>query len=750
MPNGGTALPCTVVTDQNGHNTTYAYDSSSLQVNYVKDALAHVSAQSFNSSTYQVQSTTDALNKQTTYTYDSNNNLTSSTDPTGAKTQTSYTPINQAYYPSMQTDAQGNVTTNTYDGSGNLLAQKDNTSGDTLAYTYNANGTIASQTDADGHTTSYSYDANGNQITVTPPAPIGATTMTYDQLSRLKTETDGNNHTTTYTYDNEGRITHIAYSGTPTPSISYTYDADGNVLTEVDSTGTTTFTYDALNRQLTQTLPSGTVTTNSYDGVGNLTSLNDGTGTTTYTYNVDDLMDTLTAPGGAVSHYGYDSDNNRTCIIYPNGTGMLLTFDASGRELTNTGGKISTTSCSASTTITTPLTGYSDNYGSATASKDEIQSETIHVAGNYGTSVVDTYTYDSQNQLTNVTNPNQTWTVGYDANGNMTSKTYAGASTFNASYTYNNANELTSASNTGTGTGSATYSYDSNGNLTSVTNGTSGAGALTHAQTHTYNTANQDISGTGTATGSSSSYSYGYSGTNQTNRVSNASNATVYTGLGLSTEKTSATNTNEYVRCSCGLLNSERTTAGNVYYYLFDGLGSVVGMTDSSGNLVATYGYDPFGSVGGGTVQSGVINPWGYAGGYTDTTTGLIKFGIRYYDPHVGRWTQATPIGGSLQEATKANPYVYVDNDPINGTDLGGAHLCHFFSESWLFKFAQFISWWGVGVGIIGLFFAIFGGPPGIFAGLILGIVAYIVVQYGSSYGAYMQRHFPHGGWLCV
>ena len=72
-------------------------------------------------------------------------------------------------------------------------------------------------------------------------------------------------------------------------------------------------------------------------------------------------------------------------------------------------------------------------------------------------------------------------------------------------------------------------------------------------------------------------------------------------------------------------------------------------------------------------MQSGLVNPWGYAGGYTDKTTGLIKFGIRFYDAHTGRWTQATPIGGSLQEATKANPYVYADNNPINETDPSGA-----------------------------------------------------------------------------
>ncbi|MBU2565504.1 MAG: RHS repeat protein, partial [Candidatus Thermoplasmatota archaeon] len=33
------------------------------------------------------------------------------------------------------------------------------------------------------------------------------------------------------------------------------------------------------------------------------------------------------------------------------------------------------------------------------------------------------------------------------------------------------------------------------------------------------------------------------------------------------------------------------------YYYLFDGLGSVTGLTDTGGNLVATYGYDAFGNI---------------------------------------------------------------------------------------------------------------------------------------------------------
>ncbi len=53
-------------------------------------------------------------------------------------------------------------------------------------------------------------------------------------------------------------------------------------------------------------------------------------------------------------------------------------------------------------------------------------------------------------------------------------------------------------------------------------------------------------------------------------------------------------------------------------------------------------------------------------------STGLYKFGIRYYDATTGRWTQRDPVGGSLAETTKLNPYVYAGDDPINETDLSG------------------------------------------------------------------------------
>ncbi len=56
--------------------------------------------------------------------------------------------------------------------------------------------------------------------------------------------------------------------------------------------------------------------------------------------------------------------------------------------------------------------------------------------------------------------------------------------------------------------------------------------------------------------------------------------------------------TTYYIRCSCGLLNSERTPDGKTHYYLFDDLDSVVGLTDSqTGNDDNMYDYNPYGQM---------------------------------------------------------------------------------------------------------------------------------------------------------
>jgi RHS repeat-associated protein len=96
----------------------------------------------------------------------------------------------------------------------------------------------------------------------------------------------------------------------------------------------------------------------------------------------------------------------------------------------------------------------------------------------------------------------------------------------------------------------------------------------------------------------------------------------------------------------------------------------VILVTDSTGKVQDSYSYDPLGNSLGKTES--VVNPWQFAGGYLDATTGLYKFGTRYYNPTVGRWTQPDPKGGNITDINSLARYAYADNDPINLTDSSG------------------------------------------------------------------------------
>ena len=94
-----------------------------------------------------------------------------------------------------------------------------------------------------------------------------------------------------------------------------------------------------------------------------------------------------------------------------------------------------------------------------------------------------------------------------------------------------------------------------------------------------------------------------------------------------------------------------------------------MGVTDSSGNKVNSYDYDPFGVML--NQQEGVSNPFKFAGGYLDAS-GFEQFGVRYYSPSLGRWTQQDPVAGSLFDLNSGNRYVYASDNPVNQVDPSG------------------------------------------------------------------------------
>jgi RHS repeat-associated protein len=105
-----------------------------------------------------------------------------------------------------------------------------------------------------------------------------------------------------------------------------------------------------------------------------------------------------------------------------------------------------------------------------------------------------------------------------------------------------------------------------------------------------------------------------------------------------------------------------------VYYYHYDGLGSVVALSDAGGDTVQVYEYSAFGWVAASDPNH--ANPFLFTGRRFDAETGLYYYRARYYNPHIGRFLQTDPIG----YAGGLNWYAYCGNNPTVLVDPWG--LC--------------------------------------------------------------------------
>lgn len=107
---------------------------------------------------------------------------------------------------------------------------------------------------------------------------------------------------------------------------------------------------------------------------------------------------------------------------------------------------------------------------------------------------------------------------------------------------------------------------------------------------------------------------------------------------------------------------------GNTYRIISDHLGSPRLIVDVATGLPAQMmDYDVWGNVVADTSPG--FQPFGFAGGLYDASTGLTRFGARDYDPETGRWTSKDIIRFS---GAATNLYGYVVNDPINFIDPKG------------------------------------------------------------------------------
>ena len=114
----------------------------------------------------------------------------------------------------------------------------------------------------------------------------------------------------------------------------------------------------------------------------------------------------------------------------------------------------------------------------------------------------------------------------------------------------------------------------------------------------------------------------------------------------------------------------------DLYYYLKNSHGDVIGFIDNTGTLTETYRYDAFGTLTSikSVNENGVLKDvetarsrFLYAGEQYDTVTGLYYLRARQYDTAIGRFTQEDTYLGDGR-----NLYVYVSNNPLKYVDPSG------------------------------------------------------------------------------
>jgi RHS repeat-associated protein len=357
----------TSVTDPMGFVTSYVYDGLS-------DTLQQSSPDSGTTTrTYDsagnVHTSTDANGSVTTYTYDSLNRLITATSVARLSNVWPGT-VNYGYsYDNCLNGsgrlcgATGPVGTMawTYTPQGRVASRTEldswSDSGSyPLTYTYNAGGQITSLTYPSGAVLQYTYNGN-NQIASISVTVDGATTpivtnVQYEPFGAVSGWTWGNGATAirlhnadgnisainttglglTYGYDNALRATEIGDQATPSLSWSYGYDTLDRLTSATNANTNEAWTYDANGNRLTET---GGPNANEFT----YSSTSNRNSSPLVTYDADGNL--LSAPGQ--SEVYYDAAKNISDAGEPVATNALrqrvANYD-SGRTLWDDAGHI--------------------------------------------------------------------------------------------------------------------------------------------------------------------------------------------------------------------------------------------------------------------------------------------------------------------------------------------------------------------------------------------------------------------------
>jgi len=444
-----------------------------------------------------------------------------------------------------------------YDALGNITSET-NPLGGTVSAKYNANSELLALTDPRGNTLNYTYNSNGELTSIAYPA--GTTQQfTYDPVGNVTHFVNRDGQAIDFTYNQERLLTSETFADGS--QYAFTYDNHQNIVAATDPTGTTTFGYDAADRLIKVTYPGGSFLEYTYNSLGQQVQMTDQTGFTTgYSYDALGRLSKVTdGSGGLIAQYSYDAAGRLSGGQFGNGTMTDYTYIAD--DLVK------------SITKLAPDGSVQSSYSYTYDSRDLPISMTT-LAGTF------TYGYDADEQLISVRTPDgQDIAYQYDAAGNRVAEVLNGSAT---AYSTNDLDQYT-------GVGAATYTYNADGDLASVEENTG-------TTTYTYNALDQLVS-VASPTAGTTNYQYDALGylVSQTVNGQVTENLIDPTGVGRIAAQFSGSGA-LIAHYSYGLgLSSQTDGAGNTAYYSFDLTGNTTQLTGTSGAVLNSYSYLPFG-----------------------------------------------------------------------------------------------------------------------------------------------------------
>ena len=615
---------------------------------------------------------------------DSGNKLESVTDERGKTT--SYTYGDTSKLLTQAKDPKNNVTSYTYDNADRVKKVASGVASNEYEYAQDRLSAIWHNNRQVRY--GFGYDGIGNQTSVTVGNGSASKTLTsnsYDNRNRLTSALYGNGQRVNYKYDSLDRPVIKYYNNDNPNNAGYhtVYNANGLVGLHKDVVNTqrTRYTYDLAQRLVRVRRNVGVLGDNgaflaelSYTYENNTNRLS--------AYTLELLLGSGTSKVKTSFTYGNKNGSQMTDAVYEvrqnGGLHKTYTYDGLGRKtqtMMSMGGAnkpIRYTYVGVAGNRTTTMLESLDNFGEKLSYTydDNGNIETIRKNG----VLQETYHYDGLNQLVRADSAaqNKSFVYTYDAGGNILSvKEYAyttgalgtAVKTVNYGYTDGTWKDLL------TSYAGQTITYDGIGN------------PLTYRDGLSMTWRNGRELASLTKNGVTASYLYDESGLRTKKTVGGVvTNYHVINGV-LYGEYTGSHRL-LYMFDEAGTRYSFLYN-GSTYYYVFNGQGDVIGITDGYGNMLARYTYDAWGKpltitdgagndVSGNASHIANVNPFRYRGYYYDKESGLYYVGSRYYDPQTGRFINADGYVSTGQGLTGNNMFAYCGNDPINRSDPSG------------------------------------------------------------------------------